>query len=131
MKKTKKEFFCACCRSPRTLRYSRRLENRHFVQIMVLTLVFAACVYPWLSWKGVMSMPIIWALFESIHKSLFRKDVKCPYCGFDPTWYKKDVRVARRQVEDFLKQNPDSPILRRARAHQEAQNLVENNQALQ
>lgn len=121
----KKEFFCACCRSPRTLRYSRRLLGRHFIQILVLTIVVAACVYPWLNWKGVMSMPIIWAIFESVHKSLFRKDVKCPYCGFDPTWYKKDVRVARKQVEDFLKQNPDSPILRRARANQDAQNILQ------
>lgn len=115
MKKNAKECFCALCRSPRKLRYSRHLTKLHFGQILVLTLVFTFVTFPFLSWKGAMSLPIIWALFESIHKSLYRKDLKCPYCGFDPKWYKKDVKLARQKVEEFLKQNPDSPVLRRVR----------------
>jgi len=74
-----------------------------------------ACTYPWLTWKGIVALPMIWATFESLHQMLYRKDSKCPYCGFDPTWYKKDVKFARQQVEEFLKQNPDSPLLRRTR----------------
>jgi hypothetical protein len=115
MKTSSKECFCALCRSPRELRYSRHLSRLHYGQILVLTLVFSAVTFPWLAWKGALSLPIIWAFFESIHKSLYRKDLKCPYCGFDPKWYKKDVRLARQKVEEFLKQNPDSPILRRIR----------------
>ena len=38
------------------------------------------------------------------------------YCGFDPTWYKKDVTLARRKVEEFLKQNPESPVMARGRS---------------
>lgn len=119
MKKSVKECFCALCRSPRKLRYSRHLTKLHHAQILVLTLVFSAAAFPFLSWKGVMSLPIIWGLFESIHKSLYRKDLKCPYCGFDPKWYKKDVKLARQKVEEFLKQNPDSPILRRVQRTEE------------
>lgn len=115
MKKSVKECFCALCRSPRRLRYSRHLTKLHYGQILVLTLVFTAATFPFLSWKGAMSLPIIWALFESIHKSLYRKDLKCPYCGFDPKWYKKDIKLARQKVEEFLKQNPDSPVLRKVR----------------
>lgn len=115
MKKNVKDCFCALCRSPRKLRYSRHLTKLHYGQILVLTLVFTAAVFPYLSWKGAMSLPVIWALFESIHKSLYRKDLKCPYCGFDPKWYKKDVKLARQKVEEFLKQNPDSPVLRKIR----------------
>lgn len=70
--------------------------------------------FPLIQWKGIAFLPIIWASFESIHKSLYRKDLMCPYCGFDPKWYKKDVKFARQKVEKFLKQNPDSPILKRA-----------------
>ncbi len=122
MKKTsKKEFLCACCGLPRVARYSRRLENRHYGQILVLTIAVTAILYPWFSWKGAVSLPIVWFFFESIHKSLFRKDIRCPYCGFDVTWYKKDVRVARKQVEDFLKQNPDSPVFRRARPYESSE----------
>ncbi len=114
MKKPSKDCFCALCRSPRKLRYSRHLSTAHFGQIFVLGIVFTAATFPWLVWKGIMALPIIWGLFESIHKSLYRKDLKCPYCGFDPKWYKKDVKLARQKVEEFLKQNPESPILRRS-----------------
>lgn len=115
MKKSSKECFCALCRSPRKLRYSRHLSNLHYGQILVLTIVFTYLTFPWLSWKGAMSLPVIWMMFESIHKSLYRKDLKCPFCGFDPKWYKKDVKLARQKVEEFLKQNPDSPVLRKIR----------------
>lgn len=115
MKKSSKECFCALCRSPRKLRYSRHLSNLHYGQILVLTIVFSYLTFPWLSWKGAMSLPVIWMMFESIHKSLYRKDLKCPFCGFDPKWYKKDVKLARQKVEEFLKQNPDSPVLRKIR----------------
>ncbi len=113
MKKTMRDCYCALCRSPRKLRYSRFLTKLHYGQILVLALVFTAAAFPLFGWKGVGSLPLIWALFESIHKSLYRKDLMCPYCGFDPKWYKKDVKFARQKVEEFLKQNPDSPILRR------------------
>lgn len=110
-----RDCFCALCRSPRKIRYARRLQSRHYLQILVLTLGFASAVSPWLTWKGVFSLPIIWMIFDSTYKSLYRKDLKCPYCGFDPAWYKKDVKFARQKVEEFLRNNPDSPILQRAR----------------
>lgn len=115
-KKHRQDIFCACCRSPRKLRHDRHLSSMNYLQILVLTLVFSACTFPWLVWKGAMSLPVIWALFESIHKALYRKDLKCPFCGFDPTWYKKDVRFARQKVEEFLKENPNSPVFKRTRA---------------
>jgi hypothetical protein len=121
MKKSVSECFCALCRSPRKLRYSRHLSNMHYGQILVLTLVFTYLTFPWLSWKGAMSLPVIWMMFESIHKSLYRKDLKCPFCGFDPKWYKKDVKLARQKVEEFLKQNPDSPVLRKIRQEENTQ----------
>lgn len=123
-KKKKKEYFCPCCSSPRTIRYSRRLTAAHFGQIMVLTIAVTASTYAWLDWKGAFSLPIIWAIFETIHSSLYRKDLNCPYCGFDATWYKKDVKIARQKVEEFLKQNPDTHILRRSRQGENSSNTV-------
>jgi len=97
------------------IRYSRRLLSRHYFQILTLGFVFTAATYSWFEFKGAFALPLIWALFEIIHKTLYRKDLRCPHCGFDPTWYKKDVKLARRRVEDFLKQNPDSIAMARAR----------------
>jgi hypothetical protein len=90
----------------------------HYGQIIVLTLVFSAVVFPFISWKGLISFPVIWAIFESVHKSLYRKDLQCPYCGFDPKWYKKDVKLARQKVEEFLKQNPDTHVLKRSKSEE-------------
>lgn len=118
-KNQKAECFCALCRTPRVLRYSRYLKKRHYLQIFIITLGLTAATYPWFSLSGVMSLPLVWALFESIHKSLYRKDLKCPYCGFDPKWYKKDVKLARRKVEEFLKQNPESPLHTKSRSLRE------------
>lgn len=117
-KNESRDCFCALCRSPRKLRYSRPLKTQHYFQILTLALVVTAIGYPWINWKGVMSLPLIWAIFESIHSSLYRKELRCPYCGFDPSWYKKDVKFARQKVEEFLKQNPDSPVFRRIKAEE-------------
>jgi hypothetical protein len=111
-----RDCFCALCRSPRKLRYTRSLKSRHYLQILVLALVATAATWPWLTWKGALSLPIIFMIFDSTYKSLYRKDLKCPYCGFDPAWYKKDVKFARQKVEEFLRNNPDSPVAQRARS---------------
>ncbi len=113
-----RDCFCALCRTPRKLRYSRGLRGSHYFQILILTLATTAATYPWFTWKGSLSLPIIWMIFDSTYKSLYRKDLKCPFCGFDPAWYKKDVKFARQKVEDFLKENPDSPVALRARTGQ-------------
>lgn len=31
----------------------------------------------------------------------YRKEIPCPHCGFDASWYKKDVKVARRLVAAY------------------------------
>jgi hypothetical protein len=110
-----RDCFCALCRTPRKLRYTRSIQSRHYFQILILTLVATAALSPWFAWKGVLSLPIIGIIFDSTYKSLYRKDLKCPYCGFDPAWYKKDVKFTRQKVEEFLKANPESPVAQRGR----------------
>lgn len=46
----------------------------------------------------------IWGVFELAIRSDFKKQVACPHCGFDATWYKKDVKVARQKVAEFWAQ---------------------------
>jgi len=117
--KKNRECFCALCSTPRKLKYSRNLGKIHYLQILTLTGLITYATYAWFGFKGAMTLPVIWILFETIHKSLYRKELACPFCGFDPTWYKKDIKLARRRVEDFLKQNPDSPVLTRAKRFQD------------
>jgi hypothetical protein len=44
---------------------------------------------------------IYWFGFEATVRLLFKKDLPCPHCGFDASWYKRDVRVTRQKVEEF------------------------------
>lgn len=120
MKKNSKECFCALCRSPRKLRYSRFLSKMNYLQILFLAVGMTAILYPLIGFKGIASFPVVWAIFESVHKSLYRKELVCPYCGFDPKWYKKDVKLARQKVEEFLRDNPETPILRRVRKEEKS-----------
>lgn len=118
-----KEYFCACCRSPRRLKYQRNLKASHFAQIFILSAFVSMILYPWLGVSSFLSSILVWVIFEGTYKSLYRRDLVCPYCGFDPKWYKKDVKFARQKIEDFLKQNPDSPFVKRAQRLEEFEHL--------
>ena len=118
-----KEYFCACCRSPRKIKYQRHLKSSHFIQILILSALASMILFPWFKAASFLSTIIIWAVFEGTYKSLYRKDLICPYCGFDPKWYKKDVKFARQKVEEFLKQNPQSPVHKRPLPKENPQHL--------
>ena len=50
----------------------------------------------------------VWLAFELGNKLLYRKELPCPYCGFDPSWYRRDVTVAKKMVQNFWQTNyPD------------------------
>lgn len=102
----KNDCYCALCRTPRQVRYSRQLTALHYAQITLFTVIISWAFFPWLEFKSLGSFFILWAVFEFTQKTLYRRDLKCKSCGFDPTWYKRDVKVARRQVEEYLVKNP-------------------------
>ncbi|MCE3012505.1 MAG: hypothetical protein LW878_05500 [Proteobacteria bacterium] len=101
-----KDCYCALCRTPRVVRYSRTLKPIHYAQVTLFTVATTWLFFPWLEFKALGSFFIYWAAFEFSQKTLYRRDLKCKSCGFDPTWYKRDVKVARRQVEEYLAKNP-------------------------
>lgn len=112
VKNPKKSFFCALCRAPRTMVNVRHMSAMNFLQVGVLTAFLTWSLFSYLEWKTLGSFFIIWAVFEFTRKSLYRKELKCPYCGFDATWYRKDVRIARQHVEEFVKNNPQAKVFR-------------------
>lgn len=105
-----REFYCALCRAPRALRYERRLTTANYLQVVMITITITAATYTTIGLRGLSSFFIIWLFFETSRKMLYRKDLPCSYCGFDPTWYRRDVRVARKKVEEFLKENPEARV---------------------
>lgn len=100
-KNVKKEFFCPLCGTKRALKYSSRLSLLNYGQILTVSIIQAYFLMDMMKAKVVFLVFINWAFFEFVNKILFRKNIPCPDCGFDATWYKRDVRVAKRIVKDF------------------------------
>lgn len=102
-KKPVMDFLCPLCGTQRSLIYKSKLEFKNYLHIILITTVLSLMLYPLMQWKVGFIFFIVWAVYELVAKLLFRKNVPCPYCGFDATWYKRDVRVAKRFVEDYWK----------------------------
>jgi len=125
MKKNHQECFCALCRSPRVIKVSRELSVMNYLQIFLISALTVYLLFPYLQLKSLLVIPFIWGSFEAVKKLLYRRDLKCELCGFDPTWYKKDVKLARRKVEEHLSLNPEGQLLLKRR--QQAQQFLSKN----
>ncbi|MFP5459863.1 MAG: hypothetical protein ACLGG7_14090 [Bacteriovoracia bacterium] len=116
-----KDCYCALCRTPRTMNYQRNLSPMHYLQMVLVTVILTWSLFDWLEWKTLASFFFLWAGYEFSRKLLYRRELKCTVCGFDPTWYRRDIRVARRQVEEHLRDHPESPVLRAKKAAERTQ----------
>ncbi len=78
------------------------------MQIVVLSITTSWLLFSFMGPKSVFAIFIIWPIFEVANKLLYRKEIACPYCGFDATWYRRDVTMANQKVKDFWQENyPD------------------------
>lgn len=107
-KNPSKNFFCPLCRTERAVTISPRLTHKNYAQIFLTSIVFSALLYPLMEVRSFFVFFVVWAIFELAVRSDFKKQVPCPHCGFDATWYKKDVKVARKLVKDFWEQKKSS-----------------------
>jgi predicted RNA-binding Zn-ribbon protein involved in translation (DUF1610 family) len=94
-------FFCPLCSSSRSIAQDHKTSRAHHLQIFILTLFSVMLLYPWWELKTVFSYFFYWAAFEFFRRALFKKNIPCPHCGFDASWYKRDVKVARAKVKEF------------------------------
>jgi hypothetical protein len=69
-----------------------------------------ALLFPFMGLKCFFIFFVFWAAFELSVRTDYKKQVPCPHCGFDATWYKKDVKVARQLVKDFWDQKNTSEV---------------------
>jgi hypothetical protein len=111
-KDPKMEFFCPLCGTERAFHFTPRLSVKNYLQLTLCSLLTASALYPVMGIRSFFVFFIFWALFEAGVRMNFRKEIPCPHCGFDASWYKKDIKVARRLVNEFWqKQNPNAPVV--------------------
>ncbi len=105
-KKSAMDFFCPLCRTQRNFSISFRLSPMNYVQMGIITTLFTAATFSWWEFRGVFIFFLLWPLFEFTRRALYKREIPCPHCGFDASWYKKDVKVARQLVSDFWQHHP-------------------------
>jgi hypothetical protein len=101
VKNAQKDFLCALCSTPRQMRYSKNLSSWKYLQVFVLYIVSVYLFFDSISFRSLYLLFFYWITYEAINKILYRKELPCPYCGFDAAWYRRDVKVARKLVEEF------------------------------
>jgi hypothetical protein len=103
-KNKSRNFFCPLCRTERNVNASAKLTKKNYAQIFLTSVVLGSMLYPFFKVESFVVFFAIWGAFELAIRSDFKKQVACPHCGFDATWYKKDVKVARQKVAEFWAQ---------------------------
>lgn len=94
-------FFCPLCRTERALLYRSRLGVKHYLQILSFSLLIILVTYPVFRERVFICPFFIWIGAEWAMKILFRRQLPCPHCGFDATWYKRNIKIARKRVDEF------------------------------
>lgn len=99
-----RNFFCPLCRTERNVTVSPKLTTKNHIQITLTTIVLGAMLYPFFGVESFVIFFAIWGAFELAVRSDYKKQIPCQHCGFDATWYKRDVKVARQKVAEFWAQ---------------------------
>lgn len=94
-------FFCPLCRTERGITTSPRLTKKNYVQILLTSIILGAALFPFIGANCFIVFFVSWGLFELAVRTDYKKQIACPHCGFDATWYKRDVKVAKQIVKDF------------------------------
>jgi hypothetical protein len=90
------------------MRYTKYLGKIKYLQILLISIGISWAAFPLIGAKSVFAVFLVWTAFEVTNKLLYRKEIACPYCGFDATWYRRDVTVANQKVKDYWLNNyPD------------------------
>ena len=91
----------------------------NYIQIVLLTGFITAIAFPYAGFKTTAAIFPIWLAFEGVRRILFSREVPCPHCGFDASWYKRDVKVARKRVAEFWAQKSPAPTQNEIPSEQE------------
>lgn len=105
VKNPQRKFLCALCSAQREIKYSKNLSYKNYLQIVVISIALSWISFSFMGPKTVFAIFLVWPIFEITNKMLYRKEIPCPYCGFDATWYRRDVNIANAKVKEFWQDN--------------------------
>jgi predicted RNA-binding Zn-ribbon protein involved in translation (DUF1610 family) len=95
------KFLCPLCGVERGISVHYKLTMKNHLQIGIISIVLGLIGYSFLSWGVILFYPTVLVSFEFVRRSVYRKEIPCPHCGFDAVWYKKDVPKAKQLIHEF------------------------------
>ena len=95
----KKYVFCALCGIKREFAGHRFLTKKMWARVLAIGSFLSLLTYPLLGWNCLLSLVMVAIMYEFTNMSIYRKEVKCPHCGFDPIWYRKNWRLAKTMIQ--------------------------------
>jgi len=85
----------------RQTRYRPHLSKLNYWQIGAISGVLMLLTFERMQGHAFIWPFVTWSIFEGVRRALFKREIPCPHCGFDASWYKRDVREAKRLVSQF------------------------------
>ena len=113
-KKPRLEFFCPLCGSERVFTTTYRLSAFQYGQIVFMAVALTGLLYPLTGMRGLFFIFPLWMGYEWIVRARFRREIPCPHCGFDASWYQRDLRITRAKVKDFWAEKGKGAAVRTA-----------------
>ena len=102
-------FFCPHCKMERRVPHGPTpYTSENLLRITVASLFVMLVLWPWMSWKGIVSFLPLWMIFETVFRVKMRVNLACSNCGFDPFLFLQDVHKARDGIETFWKKQYES-----------------------
>jgi hypothetical protein len=99
---SKKFVFCALCGIKRQFLGHRSLTKKMWFEVLSIGSLLSVLLFPLLEFKGLISLGLVAMIYDFANMSVYRKEVRCPHCGFDPIWYRKNWRLAKTMIQTTI-----------------------------
>jgi hypothetical protein len=106
-----KNFYCAFCRSPRTMNMQKHVKSFEIAISMAGSFLLMLLIFQNLDFRVLVFFALFVSLFEFFVQLKYRLSMACPQCGFDPLLYMKSKEKACEQVKAHLEARKNNPAV--------------------
>ena len=109
--KSVKEFYCAFCRTPRSINMQKHVRLFEFTIALAASLLMMLFFFQKFDPRVFVFFGIFISIFEFLIQFKYRLAMTCTECGFDPLLYMKSPAKACEQVKAQLEKRKNDPAV--------------------
>lgn len=107
--KSKKDCYCAFCKSKRHIYPKKHANAVNFVSILAFSFCLSTGLWTWWDPRSIIIFSVALAFAEVFIYLRWRFSVVCKLCGFDPVLYRKSPDQASERVRRFYEKRTQEP----------------------